>query len=153
MSPELFCPEDFGAQDSRRTKSSDCYALGMVIYEVLSGRVPFSPHQGYAVVVRILKGERPRWPRGAEGAYDDVQEVLERCWKPKPDDRPRIEAVLLRLEEVSRFWTPLYSDPDTEESTEEGGVSSLSHAAPSQPLQALLLKGDAHGKIPRPTSL
>jgi serine/threonine protein kinase len=34
MSPELLDPELFGVQGDRPTKQSDCYALGMVIYEV-----------------------------------------------------------------------------------------------------------------------
>jgi len=34
MSPELHYPEQFGAVDHRPTKQSDCYALGMVVYEV-----------------------------------------------------------------------------------------------------------------------
>ena len=34
MSPELLDPERFGASDDRPTKQSDCYALGMVVYEV-----------------------------------------------------------------------------------------------------------------------
>lgn len=34
MSPELLLPEQFGFTDTRPTKQSDCYALGMVIYEV-----------------------------------------------------------------------------------------------------------------------
>jgi serine/threonine protein kinase len=33
-SPELLFPERFGFSDTRPTKQSDCYALGMVIYEV-----------------------------------------------------------------------------------------------------------------------
>jgi hypothetical protein len=43
MSPELLDPERFGIPESegdRPTRQSDCYALGMVIYEV---RVPASP--------------------------------------------------------------------------------------------------------------
>ena len=40
MSPELLGPDQFGFNDSRLTKESDCYALGMVIYEVRSGQVP-----------------------------------------------------------------------------------------------------------------
>ena len=34
MSPELHDPERFGAADDRPTKQSDCYALGIVVYEV-----------------------------------------------------------------------------------------------------------------------
>jgi len=34
MSPELLDPERFGITDYRPTKKSDCYALGMVVYEV-----------------------------------------------------------------------------------------------------------------------
>ena len=34
MSPELLNPEAFGLDDRRPTKESDCYALGMVVYEV-----------------------------------------------------------------------------------------------------------------------
>jgi serine/threonine protein kinase len=40
MSPELLDPELFGVQGDRPTRQSDCYALGMVIYEV---RVRGSP--------------------------------------------------------------------------------------------------------------
>ena len=37
MSPELLDPDGFGipeSEDNRPTRQSDCYALGMVIYEV-----------------------------------------------------------------------------------------------------------------------
>ena len=34
MGPELLDPELFGVQGDRPTRQSDCYALGMVIYEV-----------------------------------------------------------------------------------------------------------------------
>ena len=162
MSPELLCPEKFGLKDSRPTKSSDCYALGMVIYEVLSGQLPFSRRGDYTVVVRVLEGQRPRWPQGAEGMYDEVQEVLECCWEPEPEDRPKVEDVLLCLEGVSRLWTPLSrmvvnpqttnslvqisSDPDTEGSTEESEATS-----PSQSLQTQPPKGDADYTIPIPT--
>ena len=36
MSPELFYPNDFGLDKFQLTKESDCYAFGMVIYEVES---------------------------------------------------------------------------------------------------------------------
>jgi len=103
MSPELFDPERFDLKDRRHTKSSDCYALGMVIYEVLSRRVPFYQYADYAVVVKVLKDERPGRPGGGEGTWftDGIWGMLGRCWEPIPVNRPRIEDVLQCLGEIS----------------------------------------------------
>ena len=108
MSPELFDPERFGVKDSRRTKSSDCYALGMVVYEVLSGQAPFSRYNKYVAVGKVLKGERPERPQGVGGKWftDDIWSILGRCWEPKPGNRPSIEDLLRRLEEASSLWMP-----------------------------------------------
>ena len=135
MSPELLDPEKFGLKRSRPTENSDCYALGMVVYEVLSGNVPFYRYGNYAVVARVLEGEHPQRPLGAKGAWfnDVIWSVLERCWKPTPSDRPKTTDVLLCLEEVSRS-PPQTMDLDSsaEDGTDESEVSSPSHAAPSE---------------------
>jgi hypothetical protein len=56
MSPELLNPEKFGLKESRPTKEADCYALGMVIYEVLSGQKPYAPRKGPVVIQKVLAG-------------------------------------------------------------------------------------------------
>ena len=101
MGPELFDPE---IRDHRRTKYSDCYALGMVIYEVLSGRVPFYQYMDLHIVGKVSRGDRPDRLQRAEGVWftDDVWEVLECSWTPQPENRPNIEDVLQCLETVSR---------------------------------------------------
>ena len=108
MSPELLDPERFGSKDNRPTKESDCYALGMVIYEVLSGQAPFTPYRSPTVIQKVTRGERPARPEGMEGAWftDDLWEVLEQCWVPQPGSRPSVEAVLEHLEPGSRAWKP-----------------------------------------------
>ncbi|KAF9646909.1 kinase-like protein [Thelephora ganbajun] len=102
MSPELLDPESFGLKKCRLTKESDCYALGMVIYEILSGKAPFAPSP--APVVKILCGERPRKPQGAEGAWftDSIWGMLELCWKPRPNERPSLNEVFRSLQNVGR---------------------------------------------------
>ena len=123
MSPELFDPE---TQDNCPTEYSDCYALGMVIYEVLSLRIPFYQDKDLAIAVKIFRGDRPERPQEAEGVWfvDDVWEVLECCWAPGPQDRPSIEDVLRCLEETSRFPVSqpsrLLMIPPTADSATEG---------------------------------
>ena len=57
MSPELLDPERFGvpkSEDNRPTKQSDCYALGMVIYEVSIRFNKFAVVNGQLVTPEIL---------------------------------------------------------------------------------------------------
>ena len=171
MSPELFDPEKFGLKDRRPTKSSDRFALGMVICEILSGRVPFPRDHDYVVVVKVLKGEHPSRPRGPEGIWftEDIWDTLERCWRPSPGDRPRVEDVLHCLERVSGSWTlippqiigdqidsqpttdlhPWSSDSSPGGSTDESEELSPSRVAPSQSLKRYPSKGDVDIKILR----
>ena len=158
MSPELLTPEKFDLKNGRQTRRSDCYALGMVMYEVLSGRAPFFRYHGYSVVVEIVNGERPRRPQGEEGGWftDGIWSTLERCWRPTPRDRPSIKLVLQQLEMASRSWTPpekvtglpatnppaRNSDQSGQESTEESEGTSPSQTVSSQQSQRLPLKGD-----------
>ncbi|KAF9781123.1 kinase-like domain-containing protein [Thelephora terrestris] len=100
MSPELFDPE---IQDWCPTKHSDCYALGMVIYEILSLHIPFYQYQDTEIPEKVVRGDHPERPEG-EWLADDVWEVLEHCWAPEPQNRLSIEDVLHCLEESSEFW-------------------------------------------------
>ena len=102
MSPERINPERLGLKDGRPTKASDCYALGMVVYEVLSGRTPFAPWKAILVAQKVLEGERPRRPEGEGGALftDSIWGMLELCWKYQPDERISAKAVLPCLEKT-----------------------------------------------------
>jgi len=137
-SPELLVPEQFGLKESRPTKASDCYALGMMVYEVLSGQIPFDQHPPVIVVFRILEGERPERPQGAQGApfTDDIWAILELCWKHEPSDRIGAKAVLWGLEGNS---------PLSESSFNVGGgVDDQSVVAAGEPRYVLSVLTRAH---------
>jgi len=114
MGPELLDPDRFGRGNGRPTKESDCYALGMVILEVLTGKPPFSNYNSLIVTSKIIEGERPGRPRGGEAVWftDDLWGMLERCWSPQPERRPAVDAVLRCLEQGSMTWQPLRPDSD-----------------------------------------
>ena len=152
MGPELL-------EDSRPTEESDCYALGMVILEVLSSQVPFLGDSDFIVVRRVMDGERPKMPEEA-WFTKDVWRILECCWAPKPRDRPSLGDVLQCLRENSPSWETFFppSTPSTPNSfrrelpdqgraltTNLSQVSSPSWEVVSQSAQELVKHGSSSG--------
>ena len=114
MGPELIAPDQFGFEKSRPTKASDCYALGMVVYETVSGELPFHNDKDISIFWKVVKGERPR--RGAKFT-DRLWDMLKWCWAAHPDDRPSIEDVLHCLETASDLRESSGQEGDTFEET------------------------------------
>ena len=159
MSPELINPDQFGFRNSRPTKESDCYALGMVIYEVLTGQPPFALYKDFVAMQKVIKGERPGKPQGAEGTWftHELWEMLELCWSPQSTNRPTTEVVLECLRQVSPTWQPLppCASGNTEPDTDDGSCSTVSGPSTfprSIPNPMLTFKGKVSAP-PSPRSL
>lgn len=113
MSPELIAPQRFGFKGSYPTKSSDCYALGMVIYETISGKLPFHNDTDIEVSLKVIGGERPPWKTKFS---ESLWKMLGRCWVSNPDYRPSIEDVLqcLKMASESPLQHSVGSDKEVE---------------------------------------
>ena len=126
MSPELLDPERFEASDDRPTKKSDCYALGMVVYEVclevsilvlrvsglttcqvLSGDSPYwdIKNEGWLIHV-IMEGYRPKKPEAAEslGFTNELWKAIQRCWLIDASARPDVKTILTHLNHATWSW-------------------------------------------------
>lgn len=133
MSPELLDPERFGLKDGRPTKESDIYALGMVVYEVLRGQLPFPECNAAVVIRKVMDGERPGRPEGSQGAWftDELWEMLERCWKPQRGSRPSLGALLNCLKGVvppSQPPSPILTASDDGTESDDALVSAVANA-------------------------
>lgn len=127
MGPEIINPEMLGLHEVFHTESSDCYAFGMMIYEVLSGRVPFYSYISTVVKAKILRGERPERPQTVASQWftDDIWRLLEGCWRHLPSDRPNVNHVLECLGRASGTWTPFPTpeyDPQDGDFVEDTGT-------------------------------
>ena len=131
MSPELLDPVQFGAENGRPTKESDCYALGMVVLEVLTGKPPFWRCSNWVVMRKILEGEHPDKPEGPEAVWftNDLWAMLKKCWLDKPKQRPTVEGVLECLEQHLATWKllPLITDSSFQGDGDDSSASTISN--------------------------
>ncbi|CAE7092110.1 unnamed protein product [Rhizoctonia solani] len=88
------------------TKASDIYALGMTIYETVTGMVPYQGKSEMNVMRLVtVKKELPERPEPAldnTGITDKLWELLIKCWSFQPAERPSAAKVA----EVMRAIAP-----------------------------------------------
>lgn len=150
MSPELLDPDKFGFKNGQLTKESDCYALGMVVLEVLTSKPPFPYYTGLVVMRKVVDGEQPTRPQGTKGVWftDSLWGTLRQCWSPQPGDRPTAEAVLECLEQVSVAWQPLPPDVDSDAEADSDEESFLMTSGPGMFLHLIASPDSSQGDPP-----
>jgi serine/threonine protein kinase/formylglycine-generating enzyme required for sulfatase activity len=77
--PGYMAPEQAGAIDAPVDTRADIYALGVVLYKLLVGALPFAPRElgggGLAALARLLREREPARPSTAFGRLDDQAAV------------------------------------------------------------------------------
>jgi tetratricopeptide (TPR) repeat protein len=84
-SPAYMAPEQVRGEPA--TAATDIYALGVVLYEMVTGDLPFLGESAFYTAVKRLQ-ELPPSPRDKVAELDPVwEEVILRCLKREPADR------------------------------------------------------------------
>ncbi len=91
MAPELL-------RGQRGDQRSDIWALGVLLYEMVAGRRPFTGATGFEVSAGILHQEPEALPSSVPAA---MRAIIQRCLEKNPDKRfPHAADVHLALEEM-----------------------------------------------------
>ncbi|KAF9781132.1 kinase-like domain-containing protein [Thelephora terrestris] len=128
--PEILNPEMYSGRGERAckkppSKSTDIYALGMTIFEVVSGRRPFEhTNLDVEVIQKVLSGARPEKP--SVGFSDALWTLLTHTWVEVFETadlassvRPDITEVLGLLQDEAEDWSRTRGPLDFPSPTEQ----------------------------------
>jgi len=92
MAPELF-------DGGQVTEKVDVYSFGILLWEMLTGRVPWSdvPSPMQVIYYVGVLGQRPPMP---EACHPGLQQLIQSCWAESPGQRPIFSEILARLREL-----------------------------------------------------
>src|SRR5215212_877680 len=79
--PAYMSPEQ--AQGLKVDHRSDIYSLGVVLYEMIAGRIPFEGDTSWSLIFKHINEPPPSIP----GVQPIVQKVIDRALAKRPDDR------------------------------------------------------------------
>ena len=83
--PEYMSPEQVEAKDV--DQRSDIYSLGIILYEMVTGRVPFEGETPLSIAMKH-KGEMPKDPKEINSQIpDDLSRVILRCMEKDKEKR------------------------------------------------------------------
>ncbi|RIB19215.1 kinase-like domain-containing protein [Gigaspora rosea] len=90
-------PQALKDSSYKLTKKSDIYGLGVILWEISSGKMPFKNDSTKTIIFNIMKGVR-------EIPVDNIPlryiELYRRCWHEDPEKRPDALAVLKELDQI-----------------------------------------------------
>ncbi|MFQ3548908.1 MAG: protein kinase [Armatimonadota bacterium] len=86
------------AEEQSPSEASDIYSIGIILYEMLTGFVPFDGHNAIAVTVKKIK-EKPKAPNSINaGIPRQLSDLIMKAIEPSADDRyTSVSAMLLEL--------------------------------------------------------
>jgi serine/threonine protein kinase len=130
-SPYYMSPEQIaGAQ---LTHHSDMYALGVVLYEMLTGQLPARAENLEALLKKIRELEPLPPSEVRKDLPKEVDPVILRALKKKPEQRyPTWGEFALELSKIVRLVLPANAIPDTEKYVALKGVDMLSSLADAE---------------------
>jgi serine/threonine-protein kinase len=94
--PGYMAPEQLSGS-SKLTDRADVYAVGVILFRMLTGQLPFDEESLKAIVLRHVVGSAPDARAFAPDLAPEVAELVARCLDMSPAARPRAQDVASSL--------------------------------------------------------
>jgi len=93
--PHWMAPELLTSSSSYNSKI-DVYAYGIVLWELVSGQLPFAGLESTQIIAQVLMNDsRPMIPSNTNSFMADL---IKQCWDRNPDNRPSFDEIVRRFQ-------------------------------------------------------
>jgi len=110
--PSYMAPEQIAGKEINH--QADIYSVGVVMYQLLTGRLPFSGTNQYELLRKISKQEPVPLESVRPDVPEDIRAIVNRCLAKKPEDRfptwAQLARELARVHEQLELSTTDVSD-------------------------------------------
>lgn len=99
--PAYMAPEQAGGRTDAISSATDIYGLGVVLYQLLAGRLPFTGNTRYEITRSVIELAPPR-PRSFNQSVDrDLEIICLKCLEKDPNHR--YDSALALAEDLERW--------------------------------------------------
>jgi serine/threonine protein kinase len=102
-------------QATKYVNASDVFMFGMLMYEVLEGKIPWEGQTTGAAIKQKMKGLRPAISAQNVQNFSTFVELMKQCWHQDSRQRPKAEDVVSALQEAL-----IAEQPSTSSSSSKG---------------------------------
>lgn len=108
VNPRWLAPEILRGQNC--TKASDVFSFGVIMWEILTRRVPWDGETTWAIVGQVQAGGRLRVDDETVDRTQDMDDetveeyidLMEACWDSEPEKRPDFGSIAGSLRELQK---------------------------------------------------
>ena len=110
--------------DQRRayTQQSDVFSLGVVLWELVSGLIPYSGESNESIIQKVVRHETPAIPQSTPSYF---RQWIEECWREvgtRPSCIELMDSINHKLRELEPQPTPTLHTPEQPLQRMEGGL-------------------------------
>lgn len=109
--PSYMAPEQIQSEGRRIDARADVYALGAVLFALLTGRPPFSGETAVQTFLQVIHRPAPHLDEVSRDLPEDLDTIIQKCLDKEPDNRYRSAREL--ADDIERFLEgrPLNAKP------------------------------------------
>lgn len=94
MAPEVI-------QNMPYTIAADVFSFGIVLYEIISRKVPYANTNPLTIMMRVVKkGERPNMSAIPSTCDERLKNLAVRCWDQNANYRPSFNEIISVLDSI-----------------------------------------------------